>query len=56
MDFQFLLASTPNINNLKADGVSFVNAWATPQCATTRAAIISGKYGNNNGIERYLEI
>ena len=46
-DYGITLSSqptTPNIQSLKDDGVSFLNTWATPQCATTRASIISGKY------------
>ncbi len=42
--------TTPNIDALKGDGVSFINTWATPQCTTTRAAIMSGKYGINSGV------
>ncbi|MGB0896323.1 MAG: sulfatase-like hydrolase/transferase [Flavobacteriaceae bacterium] len=41
---------TPNIQNLKDTGVSFINAWATPQCTTTRASIMSGKYGIKSGV------
>ncbi|CAL2075630.1 sulfatase-like hydrolase/transferase [Tenacibaculum sp. 190524A02b] len=41
---------TPNIQSLKNDGISFLNTWATPQCTTTRASVISGKYGINSGV------
>ncbi len=54
-DYGITLASqpnTPNIEALKANGVSFLNTWATPQCATTRAAMISGTYGINTGVRR----
>lgn len=40
----------PNIEALKNSGVSYVNTWATPQCTTTRAAVMSGKYGVNTGV------
>jgi len=36
---------TPVIHSLRENGVSYMNNWATPQCAPTRASIISGKYG-----------
>ncbi|WP_136481053.1 sulfatase-like hydrolase/transferase [Cognatitamlana onchidii] len=41
---------TPYIQSLKDNGVSYLNTWATPQCTTTRASIISGKYGINSGV------
>lgn len=44
------LPTTPNIQSLKSSGVSFLNTWATPQCTTTRASILSGKYGINSGV------
>lgn len=52
-DYGFTVNSspiTPNIQSLKDTGVSFLNTWATPQCTTTRASIISGKYGINSGV------
>ncbi len=44
------LPTTPNIQSLRNSGVSFLNAWATPQCTTTRASILSGKYGIKSGV------
>ena len=44
------LPATPNIQSLKNSGVSFLNTWATPQCTTTRASILSGKYGINSDV------
>ena len=38
-------ASTPNLDALKENGISYLNTWATPQCTPTRASIMSGKYG-----------
>ena len=35
--------ATPNIDQLRSDGLTFSNAWATPACTPTRAAIMSGK-------------
>ncbi|WP_111980228.1 YHYH protein [Algibacillus agarilyticus] len=44
------LPTTPNINQLAEQGIVFDNAWATPMCATTRAAILTGQYGIHSGI------
>jgi len=44
--------NTPNLDNLRAKGLSFTNTWATPQCTPTRAAIMSGKHGINTGVMR----
>ena len=41
---------TPNITSLKNTGISYLNTWATPQCTTTRASVMSGKYGINTGV------
>ncbi len=43
---------TPNIDALRSSGVTFTNAWATPQCTPTRASIMSGKYGINTGVQK----
>ena len=42
--------NTPVINSLAANGITFDNVWATPSCTTTRAALLTGKHGVNNGI------
>lgn len=44
------LPFTPTIDQLANAGVVFDNAWATPACTTTRATIITGKYGFNSGV------
>jgi arylsulfatase A-like enzyme len=36
---------TPEINALAAQGVRFRNAWSNSSCATTRATILTGRYG-----------
>ena len=41
---------TPNLNMLANQGLVFENAWATPACTTTRATLITGKYGQNSGV------
>jgi arylsulfatase A-like enzyme len=44
--------STPALDGLAAAGVVFDNVWATPSCATTRASILTGKYGFQTGFNR----
>ena len=41
---------TPNLDTLANQGLVFENAWATPACTTTRATLITGKYGQNSGV------
>ncbi len=40
-----LMPVTPNLDTLREKGLTFRNAWSTPKCAPTRAAIMTGKYG-----------
>jgi len=47
-----LLPSTPNLDALRAQGLTFDNVWASPQCTPTRAAIMSGKHGIKTGVTR----
>ncbi len=49
-DYSLFPPTTPTISQLAADGVIFQNAWATPACSTTRAAILTGKHGVNNDV------
>ncbi len=44
--------NTPNLDALLSEGILFNNAWAYPTCAPSRAALITGRYGNKNGITR----
>jgi arylsulfatase A-like enzyme len=44
--------NTPNLNAMASNGLLFNNAWAYPTCAPSRAALITGRYGNKNGITR----
>ncbi|MEM8526922.1 MAG: sulfatase-like hydrolase/transferase [Bacteroidota bacterium] len=44
------LAVTPNLDALRQNGLTFQNAWATPQCTPTRAAMLTGKYANKTGV------
>ncbi|WP_286264619.1 YHYH protein [Thalassotalea atypica] len=45
------LPNTSTINILAQQGLTFDNMWVTPACSTTRATIITGKFGVNNGVE-----
>lgn len=51
-NFSSDLPNTPTLNELAQNGLTFDNMWATPACSTTRATIITGKYGINNGVPR----
>ncbi len=44
------LPNTPNLDALRANGLTFKNAWASPVCTPTRANIMSGKYGIKTGV------
>lgn len=44
------LAATPNLDALADRGIRFENVWASPLCAPTRAAMLSGLYGNKTGV------
>ncbi|MEL6673334.1 MAG: sulfatase-like hydrolase/transferase [Bacteroidota bacterium] len=46
------LASTPVLNNLASQGLLFMNAWGYPSCAPSRAALLTGRYGNKTSIMR----
>ncbi|MEL7124144.1 MAG: sulfatase-like hydrolase/transferase, partial [Bacteroidota bacterium] len=46
------LPSTPNLDKLMGQGLLFTNAWAYPTCAPSRASMLTGRYGNKNGITR----
>lgn len=43
-------APTPNVDALVARGVLFENAWATPLCSPTRAALQTGRHGFRTGV------
>lgn len=43
-------ASTPNLDKLRETGVTFTNVWAAPVCSASRASLLTGKYGINNGV------
>lgn len=41
---------TPNIDRLATQGMRFTDGYACPNCAPTRAALMSGQYGPRTGI------
>jgi arylsulfatase B len=43
-------ASTPNLDQLAANGMVFEQFWTQPICSPTRAAILTGQYGFRNGV------
>ncbi|SEB36914.1 Arylsulfatase A [Tenacibaculum sp. MAR_2009_124] len=43
--------NTPNLNELRNNGLLFNNFWVYPTCSPTRASIITGKYGYRTGIK-----
>ena len=46
------MPTTPNLDALRANGLTFTNTWAAPQCTPARASIMSGKYGIKTGVMR----
>ncbi len=44
------LPNTPNLSGLAQHGLTFTNVWATPVCSASRASLMTGKYGINNGV------
>jgi len=47
-------ATTPNLDEFADDAVAFENAYvANSPCLPSRAALLSGRYGTNNGVETH---
>lgn len=40
----------PNLQTLINTGITYNNVWSNPTCSPTRATILTGKYGINNGV------
>jgi len=47
-----LKPNMPNLQDLMSNGITFNNVWANPVCSPTRASILTGNYGTNNGVTR----
>ena len=43
------MLSTPNLDRLRAEGVSFRNFFVSPVCAPTRASLLTGRYALRTG-------
>jgi arylsulfatase B len=43
-------ATTPIIDSLARNGITFINNWVNPVCAPTRAALLTGKYAFRTGV------
>ncbi len=46
-----LKPTTPNIDAIRNNGLSFNNFWTYPTCSPTRASIITGKYGYRTNVK-----
>ncbi len=44
------MAITPTLDSLRRVGITFTNAFSAPVCSPSRAAMMTGKYGLNNGV------
>ena len=44
------VASTPFLDQLSQQGIRFTSAWSNPKCTPTRAAMLTGMYGNKSGV------
>ncbi|QDU93751.1 sulfatase [Lignipirellula cremea] len=44
------LVPTPHLDQLAAEGVRFTDAYVTPQCTPTRAALLTGQHTARNGM------
>lgn len=42
---------TPNLDAVRASGLTFNNLWVYPTCSPTRASVITGKYGYSTGVK-----
>jgi len=43
--------TTPNIDQIRDNGLNFNNFWVSPSCAPTRGTMITGKYGYHSGVK-----
>ena len=48
-DYESDFYQTPNLARLASEGVSFTSAYAQPNCAPTRAALMTGQYSARTG-------
>lgn len=43
--------NTPNLDDIRNNGITFNNLWVYPTCSPTRASIITGKYGYRTNVK-----
>ena len=43
--------TTPHLDSIRNNGVTFTNAWSSPVCTPMRAGMMSGMYGSKNGVK-----
>ncbi|HXV75963.1 MAG TPA: sulfatase [Candidatus Polarisedimenticolaceae bacterium] len=46
---------TPRIDRLAAAGMRFANAYASPYCSASRAALLTGRYAVRSGLDHVLQ-
>ena len=46
----------PTIQSLRDNGISFSNMWVTPQCASTRTTILTGRQTFQHGVNEGAEV
>jgi len=44
------MPTTPVLDSLRANGITYMNAWSSPVCSPTRSSIMSGKFGIKTGV------
>ncbi|XP_067948895.1 arylsulfatase B-like [Watersipora subatra] len=42
---------TPHLDALRAKGIELIQSYATPQCSMSRAALLTGRYPSNTGLQ-----
>ena len=43
--------TTPHIDSIRQNGITFNNFWSNPTCTPTRSAILTGKYGYHTNVK-----